>query len=708
MGRVPVSGLSLESVTANGLFFQGGNSPLKYFQDCLSVSMQYRRAAGYFSSSVFIASDIAMSGFIERGGTIQIVCSPRLMPEDIESINSGIEAKEILSKSIERDISSLLENVATMSATKILGYLVSRGQLEIKISTKINVSPGIFHAKVGIFEDVLGGRSSFCGSTNETWSGWADYGNGEAFLAKSTYEGPESLNDVDAMDHYFSQLWGDMLPNLTTVPFPDVPKDILLRESEHNNLQELIEDLNQVKLKKSSNFDSKSKPPKVLMDHQLSVLQSWKSNGHIGIIDHVTGAGKTITAISAIKEWIQDGKSALVIVPSTLLQRQWISEIRNEIALEALPVGGELGPRSKWSLSISDATRNMKEFGPRIVVAVLGSAVSEEFIKRLMVGPHLMIVGDEVHTLGQSQCIPLLNKLKECGAFLGLSATYVRFGDPEGTQRIEKLFGHPLKPSFSIKEAIKSGRLVSYDYNIENCYLTETESENYANLSKEIEKLMAREKGNNFQSFSKFLQILIFKRAKIIKQAEGKSLIARKILEKNYQTKDRWLVYCDDVNQINRIEDSLQGLNLPLLKYYDAMTGDKVETLNYFGEKGGVLLAIKCLDEGIDIPSATHALILASSQNPREYIQRRGRVLRSNPQSGKNHAYIYDPVTLTDQEIPVQKSELTRMISFAQDADNSGILLTLEDLKSRMFKETGEWPEYDVEIEDLVEVEIGA
>jgi hypothetical protein len=93
-----MSGLSLESVTANGLFFQGGNSPLKYFQDCLSVSMQYRRAAGYFSSSVFIASDIAMSGFIERGGKIQIVCSPRLMPEDIESINSGIEAKEILSK----------------------------------------------------------------------------------------------------------------------------------------------------------------------------------------------------------------------------------------------------------------------------------------------------------------------------------------------------------------------------------------------------------------------------------------------------------------------------------------------------------------------------------------------------------------------------------------------------------------------------------
>ena len=703
-----MNGLSLESITANGLFFQGGNSPLKYFQDCLSVSMHYRRAAGYFSSSVFIAADIAMSGFIERGGTIQIVCSPRLMPEDIESINSGIEAKDILTKSIERDVNSMLENVATMSATKILGYLVARGQLEIKISTKIDVSPGIFHAKVGIFEDILGGRSSFCGSTNETWSGWADYGNGEAFLAKSTYEGLESVKDVESMDNYFKQLWDDMMPNLTTVPFPDVPREILLRESEHSNLRELIEDLNQVKLKKVNNLDSKKNASKILMNHQLSVLQSWRDNGHKGIIDHVTGAGKTITAISAIKEWIQDGKSALVLVPSTLLQRQWLSEIRNEISIESLPVGGELGPRSKWSLSLSDATRNMKDFGPRIVVAVVGSAVSEEFLKRLMTGKHLMIVGDEVHTLGQTQCIPLLNKLKECGAFLGLSATYARFGDPEGTARIENLFGYPLKPSFTIKEAIKSGRLVNYDYNIANCYLSHSESEAYESLSKDIEKLMAREKGTTFKSFSKFLQILIFKRAKIIKQAEGKTLIARKILEENYQTKDRWLVYCDDVNQINRIEESLKGLNLPILKYYDAMSGDKLETLNYFGEKGGVLLAIKCLDEGIDIPSATHALILASSQNPREYIQRRGRVLRSNPQSGKSHAFIFDPITLTDQDIPVQKSELNRMISFAQDADNSQILLTLEDLRSRIFKETGEWPEYDLEIEDLVEAEAGA
>jgi superfamily II DNA or RNA helicase len=703
-----MNNLSLASVKANGLFFQGGNSPLKYFQDCLGVSTYYRRAAGYFSSSVFIASDIATSGFIERQGKIQLVCSPRLMPDDIESILGGMEQKDILSLAVEREISNLLENVATMSATKILGYLVSRGQLEIKISTKNDNSPGIFHTKVGIFEDIFGGRSSFCGSTNETWSGWADYGNAESFLAKSTYEGPESTSDVDEIDSYFKQLWSDLMPNLNTIPFPDVPKEILLRESERHNLQELVEDLNRVKTKKIGRIDSNRNGPKILMDHQNAVLASWKENGRIGIVDHVTGAGKTVTAISAIKEWINDGKPALVLVPSTLLQRQWISEIRNEIAIESLPVGGELGPRSKWSLSLSDASRGMKEFGPRVIVAVVGSAVSDDFLKRLQTGNHLMVVGDEVHTLGQTQCIPLLNSLRNCGAFLGLSATYTRFGDPDGTERIESIFGFPLKPSFSIREAIKSGRLVSYDYHIVECHLSHTEEEKYEGLTKEIQKLMARESGTGFKSFSKTLQMLIFRRAKIIKQAEEKNTIARRVLEENYHIKDRWLVYCDDVNQINRVEESLQGLNLPLLKYFDAMSGDKFETLNYFGEKGGVLLAIKCLDEGIDIPSATHALILASSQNPREYIQRRGRVLRSHPESGKNHAHIYDPVTLTDQEIPLQRSELGRMIAFSKDADNSRVLLELEDLMARIFTETGEWPEYELEIEDLAEVEVGS
>ena len=121
------------------------------------------------------------------------------------------------------------------------------------------------------------------------------------------------------------------------------------------------------------------------------------------------------------------------------------------------------------------------------------------------------------------------------------------------------------------------------------------------------------------------------------------------------------------------------------------MAGDKDETLNLFASQGGLLLAIKCLDEGIDIPAATHALILASSQNPREYIQRRGRVLRSNKQSGKFKADIFDVLTLDENDIPVMINELIRMESFAADADNPMIKIALEEIHSRIALSNLRW-----------------
>jgi superfamily II DNA or RNA helicase len=203
-------------------------------------------------------------------------------------------------------------------------------------------------------------------------------------------------------------------------------------------------------------------------------------------------------------------------------------------------------------------------------------------------------------------------------------------------------------------------------------------------LTSQIQQAIAREGGTNFSDFSNFLQLLIFKRAKIVKQAEDKIRVARKVLKENYHNGDRWLVYCDDTNQVISIENAIKDLGFPIMRYFDAMAGDKEETLNRFSTQGGILLAIKCLDEGIDIPAATHALILASSQNPREYIQRRGRVLRSNKESGKYKAEIFDVLTLDDDDIPVMVNELLRMESFAEDADNPMVKIALEEIHSRI------------------------
>ena len=115
------------------------------------------------------------------------------------------------------------------------------------------------------------------------------------------------------------------------------------------------------------------------------------------------------------------------------------------------------------------------------------------------------------------------------------------------------------------------------------------------------------------------------------------------------------------------------------------MQGDKNETLDYFSHFGGVLVSIRCLDEGIDIPSTTHALILASSKNPREFIQRRGRILRKA--EGKNFAYLYDVVVTPNGEmqddtkaVSIIESELSRAIQFGEWAENPSCIAELKNI----------------------------
>jgi superfamily II DNA or RNA helicase len=667
------------------LFFQGGNSPVNFLQDCLSNSVSYHRAAGYFSSSVYLAAQESLTTFIGNGGIIKLVCSPRLMPEDLEAIEHGQQSRLVMEKSLERDLSEMLSMDETRSATKLLGKLVALGNLEIKIATRESFGRGIFHSKVGIFEDASGGKIGFIGSTNETWSGWSDYGNSESFIAKSTYVGHESVEDVRDMETYFDALWNGVLPDLVVRDLPSVPREILDRESTPHKLEELIDDVLKVKARKTFGNPEKSVVLKKLMPHQKSVLQDWKDEGFRGIIDHVTGAGKTITAINAVREWIADGRPALIIVPSQILQKQWAEEISTEIGIQPLLVGGELGGKDRWLHFLADNTRASQDFGPRITLATVASAASEAFTTRLQISDSLLVVADEVHTLGQSQCINLMSKIEsKVGAALGLSATYERFGDPDGTSRIERTFGNTLEPKFQIADAIAAGRLVPYDYHFGTVNLTPDEEERYEELSEKIRTLIVRETGKSFSSFSGYLQNLIFSRAAILKGASGKTNFAKEIFRENYRHGQNWLVYCDDTTQLNEVSEVLRSIDIQNDVYYDAMPGSKSETLENFKTIGGVLIAIKCLDEGVDIPSASHALILASSQNPREYIQRRGRVLRSNISSGKSHATIFDVVVTSSEDVPLNKQEIERMLAFAGDADNSTVQIDIQEMISRM------------------------
>lgn len=134
-----------------------------------------------------------------------------------------------------------------------------------------------------------------------------------------------------------------------------------------------------------------------------------------------------------------------------------------------------------------------------------------------------------------------------------------------------------------------------------------------------------------------------------------------------------------------RSTEAAPGLTPPdIFEYHTAMVGDPQRTLDLFEAQGGIVVSIRCLDEGVDIPAVSHALILASSKNPREFIQRRGRVLRKSPTKSISHVYDVLVTPLFDPDEPpalaILEGELARAIEFGTHAINPGCITDLQRL----------------------------
>ena len=311
------------------------------------------------------------------------------------------------------------------------------------------------------------------------------------------------------------------------------------------------------------------------------------------------------------------------------------------------------------------------------------TAASEEFRAKLVQSQELFIVADEVHRTGSSGNRKLFSI--ESGARLGLSATPRRYGDPEGTQAILDYFGGIIQPPYTLKNAIDDNNLCKYFYHPNIVRLTEEEQKLWDDISQTISTTYARLVGTadslSILDNDRF-KTLLLKRARIVKNAKNKVELAKKILLENYTKGSRWIVYCDNQGQMYEVLKSLEGTHIRAYEYHSELEKErKTETLKYFESIGGVVVSIKCLDEGIDIPATTHALILASSQNPREFIQRRGRVLRKS--SNKNFAFLYDAIVIpsnfakTDKQDRIVETELTRAIQFGEWSEDKKCIVDL-------------------------------
>lgn len=665
-----------------------------FYLPCMRNSNHYDRISGYFGSTIYIIAWDALREFIGNNGKMRLICSPYVSDEDASALASGYSAKndEMLAESLAREVQALFDDPFLTTPAKLLAYMISKGIIDVKIAVPTgSESPNarrLFHDKVGIFTDSESNKVGFRGSMNETYKGLSSAGNMESIDVFPNWLDSRDAERVNDASVFFEKLWSEFVPGIVVYQFPNASKEILRTKSEGVKWYELLDEIHvekskAKKWKPSNHIGSRTPRP-----HQVNALETWVKNNRRGIFEHATGSGKTFTAMCAIHDSFKRNEVVLVLVPSRDLLKQWDRELRETLLEDKIYylLCGDNNNEWKKPGTLSSWTSDGSSTH-RIILTTMDTACSEDFVKNVSQGKHLFVVADEVHRLGSPRRRNTLNI--DVGARLGLSATPRRYGDPEGTTALFDYFGGLVPPAYTLDDAIKSGVLTKYFYNPLTIALTQKEQEEWNDVTKQISQLMARMKSNgnmdkSITSNTRLKQLLI-NRARIVKNASGKIPLAINLLLREYEGGQSWIIYCDNIMQLKKVLNGALDAGFDAFEYYADMEGDRDETLRYFSKNGGILVSIKCLDEGVDIPSTTHALILASSQNPREFIQRRGRILRNSP--GKLFAHLYDAITVpvveteeTPKSMSIIIGELSRAIAFGLGAENPACVTDLKNI----------------------------
>jgi DNA phosphorothioation system restriction enzyme len=436
-----------------------------------------------------------------------------------------------------------------------------------------------------------------------------------------------------------------------------------------------------------------------LRDYQEQAIANWFKNNGRGTLKMATGSGKTITALAIATELYQKiGLQVLLIVcPYRHLVIQWSRECR-KFGLE--PILAFENVRN-WQSQLSTQLYNVRSGNQKFLTVITTNAtlIGQGLQSQLRYLPErTLIIGDEAHNLGAKRLVESLPR--NVGLRLALSATPERYFDEQGTEAIFDYFGTVIQPEFTLADAIKAGALVHYLYYPILVELTESETEKYADLTKKIGRAIAFD---GDRDDNEMLTALLMQRARLLGSAANKLEALRELMQERLET-SHTLIYCGDgsvedavTEESTRQLDAVAQLLGAELGYrvntYTAETSlEEREDLRIWFETGELqgLVAIRCLDEGVDIPAIQTAIMLASSSNPRQFIQRRGRILRSHPD--KKRATLFDMIVLPpdlgretiDVERNLLKKELQRFIEFANLADNGGeARLKLLDLQKR-------------------------
>ncbi len=427
-------------------------------------------------------------------------------------------------------------------------------------------------------------------------------------------------------------------------------------------------------------------PPTLqLRSYQQQAVQNWFANRGRGTLKMATGSGKTITALAIATELYQkiNLKAILVVCPYRHLVTQWGREAEKFglspiLAFESVHT---------WQHHLSRTLYNVRSgYQPFLtVITTNATLITDSLQSQLPYFPEkTLIIGDEAHNLGSPRLEERLPR--NIGLRLALSATPERHFDETGTDLILDYFGSVLQPELTLAEAIRQQALVHYLYYPILVELTEAESRAYARLTTRIGWALTAEE--NLEK-NEMVTTLLIQRARLVAAARNKLEALRQLMKPRLQT-THTLFYCGDstvetadYSASRQLEATVELLGAQLryrVNTYTAKTPlEERENLRKQFEMGALqgLVAIRCLDEGIDIPAIQNAVILASSSNPRQFIQRRGRILRPHP--GKERATLFDMIVLPpdlerdtlDVERNLLRKELKRFLEFADLADNA-------------------------------------
>ncbi|MFD0315603.1 DEAD/DEAH box helicase family protein [Streptomyces flavalbus] len=664
-----------------------------FYLPCLRVATRYDRAVGYFTSGSLAVVAEGVEALERAGGNIRLIASPNLRAEDVEQINRGYALRSVAEGAVLRE----MESISLLSGEKLdriglLARLIANGNLDIKIALmRSSRGAGIYHEKIGVITDAYGNQVAFTGSLNETAAAFLD--NFESIQVFRSWEEADARRS-SRIQRDFEDLWTGRTPALEVFFFPEAARRKLIEIGVQRGF---------IGASPRNPVEGWPTLPEsiALRDYQKKAVEAWLESGGRGIFEMATGTGKTITALAAADQLgrqlrvVGSSLVTIVVVPLLALADQWSSQLRE---FGVVPIQCREAWRS-WEPSVRDALAALVIGEPRNLVLVVTNTtfVTDRFQELIRRVPcPLFILADEVHNLGSERMRSLLPEKAEFR--LGLSATPDRHLDPDGTEALTEYFGDVLI-ELGIKEAISLGALTPYRYYPVLVPLNEDEAELYSDLTKEIGRLYARQ-ANGADVEERLGQVLL-KRANVLGHAEGKIPALREELGKR-QTEPYQLIYCatgsrptlQGTSGIRQLDEAIavSGSELRIPTHpYTAEEDSKTrrDLLKDFASGSGirVLASMRCLDEGVDLPDARIAYMLASSSNPRQFIQRRGRVLRKA--EGKKRADIVDFVAvppgsqeLFELERRLFRRELERCIEFARYADNQGYALScLRDLR---------------------------